>query len=112
VFLGAGIWQPGTPALKRIRDALAARPERWRAAVAEIAPEWRLSEGNPLKRPPAGYSADHPLIEDLKRRSFTIISPLTQRDATTSGFLDTCEARAARARPFMELLCQALGVEY
>ena len=30
VFLGAGIWHPGTPALKRIRDALVARPEGWR----------------------------------------------------------------------------------
>ncbi len=56
--------------------------------------------------------ADHPLIEDLKRRSFTITSPLKQRDATTSGFLDLCEERAARARPFMQFLCKALGVEY
>jgi uncharacterized protein (TIGR02453 family) len=112
VFLAAGIWRPGTPALKRIRDALVARPEAWRSAVAEIAPDWSLGSGDPLKRPPAGYSADHPLIDDLKRRSFTIISPLTQRDATASGFLDTCEERVARARPFMQFLCKALGVEY
>ena len=112
MFLAAGIWHPGTPALKRIRDALAVRPEGWRAAVAEIAPAWRLGQGNPLKRPPAGYSADHPLIDDLKRRSFTIVSPLTQRDATASGFLDTCEERAAQARPFMEFVSKALGVEY
>jgi uncharacterized protein (TIGR02453 family) len=112
VFLGAGLWHPGTPALKRIRDALAARPEAWRSAVGEIVPEWRLGEGDPLKRPPAGYRADHPLIDDIKRRSFTIYSPLTQREVTASGFLDACETRAARARPFMQFLCKALGVEY
>jgi uncharacterized protein (TIGR02453 family) len=112
VFLGAGLWHPGTPALKRIRGALAARPEAWRAAVADIEPEWRLGEGEPLKRPPAGYRADHPLIDDIKRRSFTIYSPLTQREVTASGFLDACETRAARARPFMQFLCKALGVEY
>ena len=112
VFLAAGIWHPGTPALKRIRDALAVRPEAWRAAVADIEPAWRLGGGNPLKRPPAGYRADHPLIDDLKRRSFTIVSPLTQRDATTRGFLDTCEQRAGQARPFMQFLSKALGVEY
>ena len=112
VFLGAGIWRPSTPGLKRIRDALIVRPRAWRAAVAELGPEWRLGGGDPLKRAPAGYPADHPLIEDLKRRSFTIISPLTQRDATASGFLDTCEARAAAARPFMQFLSKALGVEY
>ena len=56
--------------------------------------------------------ADHPLIDDLKRRSFTIVSPVTQREVTASGFLDTCETRAAHARPFMQFLCRALGVEY
>jgi uncharacterized protein (TIGR02453 family) len=112
VFLGAGIWHPGSPALKRIRDALVARPDEWREALAAVEPEWRLAEGEALKRPPAGYRADHPLIEDIKRKSFAIVSPLTQRKATASGFLDECEARAAQARPFMAFLCGALGVEY
>jgi uncharacterized protein (TIGR02453 family) len=71
--LGAGIWHPGTPALKRIRGALAARPEAWRAAVAEIEPEWRLGEGEPLKRPPGGLprrpSADRrPQAQELHHR--------------------------------------------
>jgi uncharacterized protein (TIGR02453 family) len=112
VFLGAGIWHPGSPALKRIRDALVARPEGWRAALAAVEPVWRLADGESLKRAPAGYSPDHPLIDDIKRRSFAIVSPLTQREVTARGFLDECEARAARARPFMEFLCAALGVEY
>ena len=112
VFMGAGIWHPGTPALKRIRDALVARPEGWRAALEAVGPEWTLADGEALKRPPAGYSADHPLIEDIKRKSFAITSPLTQKDVTAGGFLDEWARRAARARPFMEYLCSALGVEY
>ena len=112
VFMGAGIWHPGTPALKRIRDALVARPEGWRRALAEVEPVWKLADGEALKRPPAGYSADHPLIEDIKRKSFAIISPLTQKQVTSSGFLDEWAERAAAARPFMEYLCSALGVEY
>ena len=112
VFLGAGIWHPGTPALKRIRDVLVARPEAWRQAVAAVGSEWQLAEGERLKRPPAGYDKEHPLIEDIKRKSFAITSPLTQKEATSSGFLDEWEARAASARPFMAFLCSALGVEY
>jgi uncharacterized protein (TIGR02453 family) len=112
VFLGAGIWHPGTPALKRIRDALVAHPDGWREAVAAVGPEWTVAEGERLKRPPAGYDKDHPLIEDVKRKSFAITSPLTQREVTGRGFLDLCEARAAGARPFMAFLCSALGVEY
>jgi len=112
VFLGAGIWHPGSPALKRIRDTLVARPEAWRSALAAVEPVWRLADGESLKRAPAGYSPDHPLIEDIKRKSFAVVSRLTQREVTASGFLDECEARAARARAFMELLSSALGVEY
>jgi uncharacterized protein (TIGR02453 family) len=112
VFMGAGIWHPGSPALKRIRDALVARPDEWRSAVDAVEPVWRQAEGEKLKRPPVGYSADHPLIEDLKRKSFAITSPLSQKQATASGLLDECQARAERARPFLGFLCGALGVEY
>ena len=111
-FLGAGIWHPGTPALKRIRDALIARPDEWRNAVAAVEPPWEQARGETLKRPPTGYSGDHPLVEDLKRKSFAITSPLTQRAVTASGFLDVCEERAAAARPYLAFLCSALGVEY
>jgi uncharacterized protein (TIGR02453 family) len=112
VFLGAGIWHPGSPALKRIRDALVARPDAWRTAVAAVDPVWRLADGESLKRAPTGYRPDHPLIDDIKRKSFAITSPLTEHEATASGFLDECETRAARARPFMEFLSAALRVEY
>ena len=111
-FLGAGIWHPGSPALKRIRDALVARSDAWLAAVAAVEPVWRLADGESLKRAPAGYRPDHPLVADIKRKSFSIVSPLTQRQITASGFLDEFEARAATARPFMEFLGTALGVEY
>jgi hypothetical protein len=37
---------------------------------------------------------------------------LSQREATASGFLDLCEERVAQARPFMQFLSKALGVEY
>jgi uncharacterized protein (TIGR02453 family) len=111
-FLGAGIWHPSSPALKRIRDALVARPEGWRTAVEAVEPVWTLADGEKLKRPPTGYGADHPLIEELKRKSFAVTSRLTQREVTARGFLDECEARAARARPFLAFLSGALGVKY
>ena len=40
------------------------------------------------------------------------MSKLTQKQATSSGFLDECQARAAQARPYMAFICSALGVEY
>jgi uncharacterized protein (TIGR02453 family) len=111
-FLGAGIWHPGSPALNRIRDALIARSDEWRDAVAAVEPTWAQNDGDKLKRAPTGYPADHPQVEDLKRRSFAIMTRLTQKQATASGFLDAWQERAAAARPYMAFLCSALGVEY
>lgn len=112
VFMGAGMWHPGSPALKRLRTAIVQRPGAWHAAVAGVAPDWELNDGDKLKRAPAGFAADHPEIEDLKRRSFAIVSRLKQGDATGRGFLDEFERRAAAARPFMAFMSNAVGVAY
>jgi uncharacterized protein (TIGR02453 family) len=112
VFMGAGIWHPGTAGLKRIRDTIVRRPDAWREAIAAVGPAWTLADGEALKRPPQGYPPDHPLIEDLKRKSFAVSSKLTQRDVTASGFLDLWSERARQAQPFMAFLCGALGVPY
>jgi uncharacterized protein (TIGR02453 family) len=112
VFLGAGIWHPQSAGLKRLRDAIVARPDAWREAKVAGEPAWHLADGEALKRPPTGYPADHPLIEDLKRKSFAVVSPLTQRDVTSRGFIDECAERARAARPFMAFISRALGVEY
>ena len=53
VFLGAGIWHPGTPALKRIRDALVARPEA-------LARGGRGGRARVAARPRASRSSDRP----------------------------------------------------
>jgi uncharacterized protein (TIGR02453 family) len=109
VFMGAGTWHPDSAALKRIRTAIVARPDAWRRAVDAVAPDWRLGDGEALKRAPQGFPADHPMIEDLKRKSFAVVSRLSERDATAPGFLDEFERRAHAARPFLAHLDDMLG---
>jgi uncharacterized protein (TIGR02453 family) len=112
VFMGAGIWHPGPQGLKRIRDRMVAKPFAWKQAVADVGPDWSLANGESLKRPPRGYDPEHELIEDLKRKSFAVITRMTQRDATSGRFLDECERRAGGARPYLEFLSTALGVPF
>ena len=38
--------------------------------------------GEALKRPPAGFDRDHPLIEELKRKDFIAVADLSESDAT------------------------------
>jgi uncharacterized protein (TIGR02453 family) len=112
-FLGAGCWHPESDALGRIRDLITAKPARWIAVRdgKKFAAQWALA-GDSLTRPPRGYVAEHPAIEDLKRKDFIGLTPLSVADVTSSGLVKQAGARFAAAAPFMQFLCEALGVPW
>ena len=112
-FFGAGCWHPEADALGKIRDLVAQKPEKWFAARNDkkFTAQWELW-GDSLTRPPRGYAADHPAIEDLKRKDFVALAPLTSKEITGNGLLKLTEKRLAESVPLMKFLCEALGVQY
>jgi uncharacterized protein (TIGR02453 family) len=111
-FAIAGVWHPDGASLAKIRGTIAAEPDAWRKAVSgPFAGTFEL-EGESLKRVPAGFDADHPLVEDLKRKDFVALSRLTERDVTRAGFADELAGRWRLTSPFMSFLCRALGLPY
>lgn len=113
VFMACGVWHPDRDTLHVIRTAIAARPPRWQSIV-EAPPftdHFRLG-GESLKRPPAGFDRDHPLIEDLKRKDFIAYSTLSEEQAITGAFLDDFLERCVAAGNFMRFLCDSARVEY
>ncbi|MGA9421515.1 MAG: TIGR02453 family protein, partial [Rhodanobacteraceae bacterium] len=55
-FVGAGLWHPESPTLKRIREFLADNPAAWKRAVHRKAFQSRFALwGEQLTRPPRGY---------------------------------------------------------
>lgn len=113
VFFGCGAWQPPSGPLRAVRDRIAARPGEWREVVGDpvFAERFELG-GESLKRPPQGFPADHPLIADLKRKSFIAMAPLSEAAAVAPGFLDDFMALAHVSAPFMRFLCDAVGAEF
>ena len=69
-------------------------------------------EGSSLKRPPRGFPADHPWVEDLKRTDFIGLEELEEQDILGTGFLDHVAASFIASRPFMRFLCDALKVPF
>jgi uncharacterized protein (TIGR02453 family) len=112
-FAAAGIWRPDAPTLAKIREAIAAEPERWVEAERDSRLGEKLRfEGETLKRPPAGYDPSHPLIEDLKRKDFIAVVKLGQRTVTSTGFAETLAGTFREAAPLMRFLCRATGVVF
>jgi len=112
-FLAVGCWHPDADALGLIRDLVAQKPEKWFSARdhKKFVAHWMLS-GDSLSRPPRGYAADHPAIEDLKRKDFIGLSPLSLDDVSGSGLVKLAGERFATSVPFMKFLCDALAVPY
>lgn len=112
-FFGVGCWHPDADMLCKIRDRIAEKPEQWFAARndKEFAAQWALG-GDSLIRPPRGYAADHRALEDLKRKDFIGMAPLSIAEATGASLVKLADQRFAETVPFMRFLCEALGVQY
>ncbi len=113
VFVGVGIWHPENKTLGKIRDAIVETPEKWQAAIsdAEFTQTFALS-GDSLKRPPRGYDADHPFIEDLKRKDFIAVTEYPEQDTYAAGFMDQFSDTCRKASPFMAFLTKSLGLPW
>ncbi len=110
-FMGVGLWRPETAVAYRIREHIADEPAAWKRAAHGAGFEFELT-GDSLVNPPRGFSADHPLIADLRRKDFVASVRLSQATVTSDGFLDDFTRRCRTATPFMRFLCDAVGVPF
>ena len=112
-FFAVGCWHPESDALGQIRDLIVKKPEKWFSARdnKKFLAQWDTG-GDSLTRPPRGYDANHPAIEDLKRKDFIAMAPLSIAEATGTGLVKLAEKRFAASVPYMAFLCEALGVPY
>ncbi|MDH5291441.1 MAG: DUF2461 family protein, partial [Acidimicrobiia bacterium] len=95
------------------RDHMAANQQAWIAATrAEPFASTFALGGESLVRPPKGFTADHPLIDDLKRKSFIATADLTQKQVTSPSFLADFAQLCRTGSPLMRFLCAAVGVKY
>jgi len=113
VFVGAGIWHPDSKALGKIRQAIHKRPADWKKSRRGKAFRERFElAGDSLVRPPKGYSADHPLIHDLKRKDHIAVFKLDIDSLFTASLVKETAASFRAAKPYMAFLCQSLGVKF
>ncbi|WP_265949072.1 DUF2461 domain-containing protein [Dechloromonas sp. A34] len=112
-FLGVGSWHPEADALGKIRDRIAEDPERWFAVRdnKKFSSLWALT-GDSLTRPPRGYAADHPAIEDLKRKDFIALASLSPAEIIGPELTKLATTRFSAGAPLVAFLCAAVGVAY
>ena len=116
VLFGGGIWMPDPPTLARMRSAIADDSKTWTKAKTSkpiVATFGDLRDhGGSLVRPPKGFDANHPMIEDLKRKSFFLMRDSSEAEAASPAFVSEVAKTFATAAPFMRFLCEAVGAEF
>lgn len=112
-FIGVGIWRPEKEPLALIRESIAEDPKAWKKVRdgKKFRETYEL-QGDSLKRPPAGFDKEHPMIDDLKRKDFIAVSNLKDDEITKPDFIKTVTARLKAGTPFMRFLCEAMELPY
>jgi uncharacterized protein (TIGR02453 family) len=106
-FIAGGMWMPDPKALQMIRDRIADKPTEWSKARGDM----DHHEGD-LKRPPRGYDPEHPMIEDIKRKSFTRSVALKDKQVLADDFMTTFLSACKDISPLMKFLAAATGVPW
>ena len=112
-FVGAGLWRPPSPSVKRIRDFLVANPAAWKAATRS--PEFAqrfVFGGESLVRPPRGFDPGHELIDDLKRKDFTAWQNFPDSLVSSSELQPFLVQGLRGLAPMMDYLCASLDLEF
>lgn len=111
VFVGGGVWKPPNPVLDKIRTAIVEKPDKW-SKVIKGSRFFSTIEGEQLKRPPRGYEADHPFIEDLKRKSFFLKHDVKPSLIMKPDFMDETLQAFREAAPLMKFITNAMGLSF
>ena len=113
VFAGVGMWRPDGAALKAIRDAIVDDPDGWNSAITRRGFAALFDQGGDrLIRPPRGFDADHPSIEEIKRKDFVAFRAFADSQAVAADFLEVYADSCRAAVPMVRFLTEAVGLDF
>ncbi|MCG9696084.1 DUF2461 domain-containing protein [Shewanella sp. Isolate11] len=111
-FLGAGIWHPDSKALNQIRSCIDDNPNAYKQALVQLSKAGFAMQGDSLIRPPKGFDKTHPMLEELKRKDFIAIKPVSKEQLLSQHFDTWCTEQFLQTNKLMSYLCFALELDY
>jgi len=110
MFVGGGVYAPGSAELRLIRERIASDHEDLRGIVA--APDFKQAfgyiRGVTLKRIPQGFPRDHPAADLLVRKQFLAAATLPAADIEKPSIAGALDRHFRAIAPFLAFLNQPL----
>lgn len=111
-FVAAGCWMPEKEHLKLIRQEIDYNGSDFKKALESIISgkvNGRIDTEYKLKTAPKGYSVDHPDIEYLKLKSFTVTIPIKPTDLLKPDAFEKVVKGFASLYPLVKFLRNAIS---
>lgn len=112
VFIGAGIWRPDSTTVKHMRMHIDDNQSEWKKITNALTKKGFELHGEKLKKPPRGFDAEHPLLEDLKRKDFIAVQNLKHTVVTDKDVVKQTAAMFTAAKPLVKFICEACDLDY
>jgi uncharacterized protein (TIGR02453 family) len=115
-FIAGGCWCPEVEDLKKIRKEIAFFYDDLETIVnhKDFKTEFKSlsrEEGNVLKKAPKGYDPEHPAIEFLKLKSFTVSQKIEDRLFSDPDFSKKMAKKLIAIKDFNQFLNRAVETE-
>lgn len=110
-MLAGGIHQPDAERLKKIRQEIDYNADELKAVLEDAAFKEYFDgmSGDKLKRPPKGYDAEHPEVELLKFKSYTIFYHPSDAAVLAENFVEETKKVFDRMAPLNAYLNEAIA---
>lgn len=110
-FIAGGMWQPDALQLKKIRKEIAFFHDELDDILKDkkFKDEFgNLDRENSLKTMPKGFEKDHPAIENLKLKSFTVSRKIDDKLLSSNNFAKEISQLLILMKPMNDFLNRAL----
>ena len=110
-FIAGGMYMPPGPILKRIRAHIDLHAPALREVIAAPAFQQHFGgiSGDELKTAPKGYERDHPAIDLLRKKRFTVFSEVDDALVTGAEFKAVILERYKAMKPLLDFLNDSLA---
>ena len=113
LYFGGGIWRPPARHLGIIRERISDNPEEWsRIRSAKSIRDRGGIQGDTLVRAPRGYDPDHVHIQDLKRKSFFVMTEAEPELALSAALVNEVAASFRAAARLNRFITEGLKLQF
>jgi len=112
VFVGAGIWRPDNASINNMRLQMDGNQAEWKKITRGLTSKGFGLYGESLKKPPRGFDADHPLLDDLKRKDYIATQDMKLSMISQADFVKQSAKLFASTKPLIRFICEANDLDF